>query len=172
MEELNRLRPEEFAKTEKIPVVVVLDNVRSMYNVGAVFRTCDAFRVKKLVLCGITACPPHREIHKTALGAENTVSWEYFSETRLALMQIRQEVDLIVGVEQTDNAIVISGFDVDIQSSYAIIFGNEASGLSDDILGMLDICIEIPQFGTKHSLNISVAAGIVLYHFGMRFIEA
>lgn len=169
MQELHRLSPAEFINAIKIPITVVLDNVRSMYNVGAVFRTCDAYRVSQLLLCGITACPPHREIHKTALGAENTVSWKSFINTSDAIISLKNEGICIAGIEQTDHSVSLSTFSPDLNKSYALVFGNEATGLSDNILELLDFCIEIPQFGTKHSLNISVAAGIVLYHFGVSY---
>jgi len=160
--ELKRLSPEEFKKTAKIPVTIVLDNVRSLHNVGSVFRTSDAFLIEAIYLCGITATPPHAEIHKTALGAENTVEWQYFENTLDAVRQLKQKSYQILAVEQAENSISIDKFKIENQP-YAIIFGNEVKGIDQSVMDCCDACIEIPQFGTKHSLNISVAAGIVIW---------
>ena len=151
-EELNRLTTEEYKDAEKLPIVVVLDNVRSLNNIGSVFRTSDAFRLSKIYLCGITATPPHREIHKTALGAEESVDWEYFEETTDAVQALKNEGYTILSVEQVEN-----------RRKYAFIFGNEVKGVQQEVVDLSDDCIEIPQFGTKHSFNISVTAGIVLW---------
>jgi tRNA G18 (ribose-2'-O)-methylase SpoU len=161
--ELNRLTIEDFKKASKIPLVVVLDNVRSQHNVGSVFRTSDAFRVEAICLCGITATPPNAEIHKSALGAENSVDWKYYQHTIDAIKELKEYGYTIVSVEQTDLAIPIEQFRVQPNIRYAIVFGNEVKGVMQEIIDESDYCIEIPQFGTKHSLNISVSAGIVIW---------
>jgi len=161
--ELNRLTIEDFKKASKIPLVVVLDNVRSQHNVGSVFRTSDAFRVEAICLCGITATPPNAEIHKSALGAENSVDWKYYQHTIDAIKELKEYGYTIVSVEQTDQAIPIEQFRVQPNIRYAIVFGNEVKGVMQEIIDESDYCIEIPQFGTKHSLNISVSAGIVIW---------
>jgi len=161
--ELNRLTIEDFKKASKIPLVVVLDNVRSQHNVGSVFRTSDAFRVEAICLCGITATPPNAEIHKSALGAENSVDWKYYQHTIDAIRELKEYGYTIVSVEQTDLAIPIEQFRVQPNIRYAIVFGNEVKGVMQEIIDESDYCIEIPQFGTKHSLNISVSAGIVIW---------
>jgi len=161
--ELNRLSIEDFKKASKIPLVVVLDNVRSQHNVGSVFRTSDAFRVEAICLCGITATPPNAEIHKSALGAENSVDWKYYQHTIDAIKELKEYGYTIVSVEQTDLAIPIEQFRVQPNIRYAIVFGNEVKGVMQEIIDESDYCIEIPQFGTKHSLNISVSAGIVIW---------
>ena len=160
--ELKRLSPEDFKQTEKMPVIVVLDNVRSLHNVGSVFRTSDAFLIEAIYLCGITATPPHTEIHKTALGAENTVEWQYFENTLDAVRQLKQKNYRILAVEQAENSISIDKFRME-NCRYAIILGNEVKGIDQAVMDYCDACIEIPQFGTKHSLNVSVAAGIVIW---------
>jgi len=162
--EMNRLTPDEFRTAPKIPVVIVLDNIRSQNNTGSVFRTADAFRLEGIYLCGITATPPHREIHKTALGATDSVSWTYFPETIRALESLRNEGYLLIGVEQTTTGKTLDQFYPKKGKKYALIFGNEVNGLDETLIPRLDDCIEIPQFGTKHSLNVSVAAGIVVWH--------
>jgi tRNA G18 (ribose-2'-O)-methylase SpoU len=161
--EMNRLTVEEFKLSAKVPVVIVLDNIRSQNNVGSVFRTADAFRLEAIYLCGITATPPHREINKTALGATDSVIWKYFSETTVALESLHNEGYCIIGVEQTNTSIPLHLFHPDKEKKYALIFGNEVNGLDDGLIPYFDDCIEIPQYGTKHSLNISVAAGIVIW---------
>jgi len=160
--ELKRLSPEDFKQTEKTPLIVVLDNVRSLHNVGSVFRTADAFLIEAIYLCGITATPPHVEIHKTALGAENTVEWQYFENTLDAVHQLKQNNYRILAVEQAENSIPVDKFSVE-NHRYAVIFGNEVRGIDQTVMDYCDACIEIPQFGTKHSLNVSVAAGIVIW---------
>jgi len=160
--ELKRLSPEDFKQTEKIPVIIVLDNVRSLHNVGSVFRTSDAFLIEAIYLCGITASPPHPEIHKTALGAENTVEWQYFENTLDAVQLLKQKDYRILAVEQAENSIPLEKFRLE-NNRYAVIFGNEVKGIEQEVMDICDACIEIPQFGTKHSLNVSVAAGIVIW---------
>lgn len=164
-EELNRLEVEAFKKAEKIPVIIVLDNVRSMNNIGSVFRTSDAFRVESVYLCGITAVPPHKEIHKTALGATESVDWKYFEDTREALAQLRMDGYLVCSVEQAEESILLESFTVEEARKYALVFGHEIRGVDQAIVSLSDHCIEIPQYGTKHSLNISVSAGIVIWEF-------
>jgi 23S rRNA (guanosine2251-2'-O)-methyltransferase len=161
--ELGRPDVEEFLRKDKLPVVAVLDNVRSMLNVGSIFRTCDAFAVEKLILCGITGQPPHRDIQKTALGSTESVAWEYFQSVVEALKILKSEGYVLIGVEQTDESISLSNFQPEQGIKYAFLFGNEVEGLSDEALPLLDRAIEIPQSGTKHSLNVAVAAGIVVW---------
>ena len=163
--ELNRLTQEDFKNAEKIPLLVVLDNVRSLHNVGSVFRTADAFLVEKICLCGITACPPHPEIHKTALGAENTVEWDYYENTCDALKKLKSEGYKLLAIEQAEGSISLSEFIPNTQEKYAVIFGNEVKGVLQEAMDMCDGCIEIPQFGTKHSLNVSVTSGIIIWDF-------
>lgn len=160
--ELNRLNPEEFKESDKIPLVVVLDNVRSLHNVGSVFRTSDAFLVQAVYLCGITATPPHAEIHKTALGAENTVNWKYFENTLDAVRELKESGYFITAVEQAENSIMLDQLRIE-HTSYAIILGNEVKGVDQEVMNECDSCIEIPQFGTKHSLNVSVTSGILIW---------
>ena len=160
--ELKRLSPEDFKQTEKTPVVVVLDNVRSLHNVGSVFRTSDAFLIEAIYLCGTTATPPNAEIHKTALGAENTVEWQYFEHTLDAVRHLKQKSYRILAVEQAENSISLDKLDLE-NHPYAVILGNEVKGIDQAVMDYCDACIEIPQFGTKHSLNVSVAAGIVIW---------
>lgn len=162
MDELGRLSVDDFRQAEKKPVMVVLDNIRSMHNVGSVFRTADAFLAEGICLCGYTPQPPHRDIQKTALGATDTVSWQYFPTTLDAVRDLKQKGYLLFAVEQAENSIQLHQFELPAQK-IAVIFGNEVSGVDEQVLAMCDGCIEIPQFGTKHSLNISVAAGIVLW---------
>ncbi len=165
LEELGRIDVETFKQTEKIPLVVVLDNVRSMHNVGAVFRTADAFIVEKIVLCGITPQPPHREIHKAALGATESVDWIYEKSISAALENLKQESYQIVGIEQTSNSEIITDYEIVKDQKYALVLGNEVDGLSDEALYLYDTFLEIPQLGTKHSLNVSVCGGIVMWEF-------
>lgn len=160
---MNRLSVEQFKLADKTPVVIVLDNVRSLYNVGSVFRTADAFLCAGICLCGITACPPHKEIHKTALGAEDAVAWRFFEHTTDALAQLRQDGYRIVIVEQTAESTSLQDMVFDSGSRYALVFGHEVKGVSEEALALGDSCLEIPQFGTKHSLNISVSVGVVLW---------
>jgi len=169
--ELNRLSVSAFKDSEKNPIVVVLDNVRSMNNIGSVFRTCDAFRVEQLYLCGITATPPHREIHKTALGATDSVSWEYFEDTKKAVACLKEEGYFILAVEQTDKSVHLNDYVPDKTKKMALIFGNEINGIDDEVLALCDFCLEIPQFGTKHSINISVSAGIILWDIVTKMVK-
>lgn len=161
--ELNRLTPEAFKDSKKIPLVVVLDHVRSLNNVGSVFRTSDAFRVEALYLCGITACPPHVEIHKTALGAEETVRWVYFEDTLRAVENLREAGYIVCAVEQAEGSIMLDKLLLDKDKKYAVILGNEVKGVQQEVVDNSDLCIEIPQYGTKHSLNVAVTAGIVIW---------
>jgi 23S rRNA (guanosine2251-2'-O)-methyltransferase len=163
LDELNRATVAEFKAGEKMPVVVVLDNVRSMHNIGSVFRTADGFAVEKICLCGITAQPPHREIEKTALGATQSINWVYYAGVLQAVEQLQAEGYQIIAVEQAENSIMLQDFNIVEGEKYALIFGNEVNGVSDEVMNVIDACIEIPQFGTKHSFNIVVSAGIVLW---------
>lgn len=163
--ELNRLSPEEFKKSAKIPLIVVLDNVRSLNNVGSVFRTSDAFIVNAVYLCGITACPPHAEIHKTALGAEETVDWLYFKDTLEAVDKLKNAGYTVCTIEQAKGSIMLDKLQINKDKKYAVILGNEVKGVQQAVVDNADFCIEIPQFGTKHSLNVSVTAGIVIWDF-------
>lgn len=162
-EELNRLTTQEYKQADKCPIVVVLDNVRSLNNIGSVFRTSDAFRIEKIYLCGITATPPHREIHKTALGAEECVAWEYFQDTVEAIKELKAEGFTIVSVEQVENSLSLENYTIDLRKKYAYVFGNEVKGVDQNVVNFSDYCLELPQFGTKHSFNISVTVGIVLW---------
>jgi 23S rRNA (guanosine2251-2'-O)-methyltransferase len=166
--EIRRIDADTFNKSTKLPVVVVLDNVRSQYNVGSIFRTADAFRVESIFLCGITATPPNREIQKTALGATESVSWRYFGTTFDAIKYLSDENFKIIAIEQTDKSIYLDSFIPDIDKKLALVFGNEISGISEEIMDFVDLSIEIPQFGTKHSLNVSIAAGIVIWNMYCR----
>lgn len=165
LDELNRASVSEFKAQEKLPVVVILDNVRSMHNVGSIFRTCDGFAVEKICLCGITGQPPHREIEKTALGATQSVNWSHYPTPLQAIEELRKEGYAIVAIEQAENSIMLNEFKAEESKKYALIFGNEVNGVSDEAMKVIDACIEIPQFGTKHSFNIVVSAGIVLWDF-------
>ena len=162
MEELHRLSKDEYDAVEKLPVVVVLDNVRSLSNVGAVFRSADAFRIGQLFLCGITACPPHREIHKTALGADETVPWRYYQTTEEACRELKAMGYRIFAVEQIEGSVMLQDFQVEPNTAY--ILGNEVDGVSEEVLPFCDGALEIPQQGTKHSLNVSVYSGIIMWH--------
>ena len=163
IQEMNRLTPEAFHEAKKVPLIVVLDNVRSQHNIGAVFRTADAFRVCKIMLCGITATPPHRDIHKTALGAENSVCWEYYEKVEDCIHALQCEGYKIYSVEQADESVSLTDFVVEDEEKVAVIVGNEVDGVSDEAIALSDACIEIPQYGTKHSLNVSIATGIVIW---------
>lgn len=164
-DELGRPTPEQYAGMEKMPVTVVLDGIRSLNNVGSFFRTCDAFAVERILLCGITATPPDREIHKTALGAENSVPWRHFPDVAEALRELKAAGTEIVAVEQVEGAVAPNEFDCRAGRSYALVFGNEVFGVSDEALALCDSAIEIPQAGTKHSVNVAVSGGIVLWRF-------
>jgi 23S rRNA (guanosine2251-2'-O)-methyltransferase len=167
--ELNRLSVEDFKKADKLPVVIILDNIRSQHNIGSVFRTSDAFRMDKIFLCGITATPPNREIHKTALGATESVEWKYFDTTIDAIEYLRKENYNIYAIEQVENSINLIDFKLNINEKTAFIFGNEVDGVSEEVMPLVDGSIEIPQFGTKHSLNISVSAGIVIWEIAKEY---
>ncbi len=161
--ELNRLNLEEFKSTKKLPIVIVLDNVRSAHNVGSIFRTSDAFLIEKVMLCGICPTPPKKEIRKTALGATESVDWEYFENTIDCIKSLSEDNFSILSVEQADNSIKLQNFEIDTSKKIALIFGNEVSGVSDECIDLSNGVIEIPQHGTKHSFNVSVSAGIVLW---------
>ena len=156
---------EAFKACEKIPLIVVLDHVRSLNNVGSVFRTADAFRVEAIYLCGITACPPNAEIHKTALGAEDSVSWSYFNNTQEAVEKLHEAGYAVCAVEQAEGSVMLDKLQLDKQKKYAIIMGNEVKGVQQEVVDSCDLCVEIPQYGTKHSLNVSVTTGIVIWDF-------
>ncbi len=161
--EMNRLTPELYRECSKIPLIVVLDHVRSLNNVGSVFRTSDAFMVESIYLCGITACPPNAEIHKTALGAEDTVEWKYFQSTLEAVEKLKMCGYIVCAIEQVEGSTMLDKLQLDKGEKYAIIMGNEVKGVQQSVVDKCDMCIEIPQYGTKHSLNVSVTAGIVIW---------
>ncbi len=163
MEELNRKSVDEFRRSEKIPVIVILENIRSAYNVGSVFRTADAFLIEAIYICGYTAKPPHKEITKTALDAQNSVDWKYFESAKLAITSLQEQHYKIYAIEQVTNSLSLENLSELSQNRIAFIFGNEVSGVEQKTIELCDGCVEIPQFGMKHSLNISVAAGIVLW---------
>jgi 23S rRNA (guanosine2251-2'-O)-methyltransferase len=163
MNELSRKNKAEFQQADKLPVVMLLENIRSMHNVGSIFRTADAFLVEAIYLCGYTPRPPHRDIHKTALGATETVGWKYFEHSPEAVKYLKNEGFQIVAVEQVVGSISLHDFKLNGREKLVLIFGNEVDGVSDEVLEYCDACIEIPQFGTKHSFNVSVAAGMVLW---------
>jgi len=162
-EELPRLTKEEFKEQKKTPVVIVLDNVRSHLNVGSIFRTADAFLIEGIYLCGITGIPPHRDIHKTALGSTETVAWKHFSSTGEAVTELKDKGYKIVSIEQAENATMLNEFIPTAGEKYAIVFGNEVEGVSQEIVSVSDVVIEIPQYGMKHSLNIAVSVGVVVW---------
>ena len=161
--ELDRLSVEDFKQTKKTPIIVVLDNIRSLNNIGSVFRTSDAFLVKKIYLCGITATPPHKDIHKTALGSTETVEWEYVENIMDLVQRLKSENIKVISIEQAENATMLNEFQPESNTTYAMIFGNEVKGVKQEVVSASDVVLEIPQFGTKHSLNISVSAGIVIW---------
>ncbi len=161
--ELGRLTVEEFSKSRKIPVTVVLDNVRSQFNIGSVFRSSDAFAVERVILCGISATPPSAEIHKSALGAELSMQWKHYDESKEAIAELKREGYTIVSVEQTENSVTLSEFTLKEGERYAFVFGNEVHGVQQEVVDMSDLSVEVPQFGTKHSLNVSVCVGVVLW---------
>ena len=167
-EELGRKTISQFRSSEKLPLVVVLDNVRSHNNIGSVFRTADAFLIEKLILCGITATPPHRDIQKTALGATESVIWQYYSDTSEAISLLKENGYTIVGIEQVEGSVSLQDFKPDHKKHYALVFGHEINGVDQKIIDLCDTCIEIPQYGTKHSFNIAVSAGIVLWEVTRR----
>lgn len=163
LSELNRLSNEEFKGIEKAPIRVILDNIRSMNNVGSVFRTSDAFKVNQIALCGVTAMPPHRDIQKTALGATETVAWSYYEKTLDAVEECKKDGYTILAIEQAENSIKLNEFFPETQQKLAIVVGNEVTGVDQKVIDHSDYCIEIPQFGTKHSLNVSVCTGVVIW---------
>lgn len=161
--ELGRPSAEEYKHMTKSPLVLVVDNVRSLNNIGSMFRTADAFALEKIVLCGITATPPNREIHKTALGAEMTVAWEYESSSTEAARKLQEEAYTLIAVEQVEGAVMLNDLVIDTTKKYAIVLGNEVNGVTQELVDICDLAVEIPQIGTKHSLNVSVACGVVLW---------
>ena len=163
--EMNRLTVDEFKAADKLPLIVVLDDVRSMYNVGSVLRSCDAFRVEEVLLCGITAVPPHPEIHKTALGAEDSVSWRHYGSAMEAVAELKSRGVRVMAVEQCEGSTMLNEFTPEEGRRYAVVLGNEVKGVHQEVVDACDGCLEIPQFGTKHSLNVSVTAGIVVWKF-------
>ncbi len=170
MDELHRLSKEDFEQAEKLPIIIVLDNIRSLSNVGAFFRSADAFRIGALYLCGITACPPHREIHKTALGADETVKWRYYESTEAACQALKAEGYRIFAVEQVEASVPLQDFEFEPHTAY--ILGNEVEGVSEEALPYCEGAIELPQAGTKHSINVSVCAGIVMWRlFEMLYLK-
>ena len=167
-DELNRVSIEKFDHLDKLPVICVLDNIRSQHNIGSIFRTSDAFRISELYLCGITATPPNREINKSALVATESVKWQYFEETITAIEQLRRKGYKIIAIEQATESVFLEDYTPKTLEKVALVFGNEVMGVNDQVMEEIDACIEIPQFGTKHSFNVSVTAAIVLYHFYLK----
>ena len=168
--EMKRLTVEEYREANKLPLIVILDNVRSMYNIGSVFRTCDTFRVEAVFLCGICQTPPATEIHKTALGAEESVSWQYFPTALEAVEVLHQEGYKVLSVEQVEHSTKLQTFVADGSKKYAVVLGNEVKGVHQEVVDASDGCLEIPQLGTKHSMNVSVTAGIVIYKFAEQLL--
>ncbi|MCI6671557.1 MAG: TrmH family RNA methyltransferase [Prevotella sp.] len=180
--EMKRLSLEEFKEAKKLPLIVVLDNVRSLHNVGSVFRTCDAFKVEAVFLCGITATPPNAEIHKTALGGEDAVEWQYFAETEDAIKELHKRGFFVYSIEQVAGSTMLQNLHTSLKNdakkyahpstspAYAVVFGNEVKGVKQSVIDLSDDCLEIPQFGTKHSLNVSVTAGIVIWEFARHLL--
>ena len=169
--ELNRLSVDEFKQAEKLPLVVVLDEIRSLHNIGSVFRTSDAFLVHRIYLCGITATPPHPEMHKTALGAEDTVDWTYKKHTLEAIEELHNQGYTVLAIEQVEGSTMLGDLQLDREKKYAIVMGNEVKGVQQEVVDACDGCIEIPQYGTKHSLNVSVTTGIVLWEFANKLMS-
>lgn len=165
LDELNRKNIDEFKKADKTPLIVVLDDVRSLHNIGSFFRTCDAFLIEKIYLCGITATPPNKEIHKTALGATETVAWEYVKNVLDVVQRLKEENIKVISVEQVENSVLLHDFSVTKNQKYALFFGNEVKGVNQEVVNASDFVVEIPQLGTKHSLNVSVSGGIVIWDF-------
>ena len=161
--ELNRLSTSEFKEIDKVPFIVILDNIRSMYNVGSVFRTADAFRLEKIYFCGITSVPPHAEIHKTALGAEESVDWEYIEDTVHIVDRLKEEVYTVFSIEQAEGSTMLNELELQKNQKIAIVMGNEVKGVQQEVINHSNGCIEIPQYGTKHSMNVSVTTGIVIW---------
>lgn len=169
--EMQRLSIDEFHEAKKLPLTVVLDDVRSLYNVGSVFRSSDAFRVEAVYLCGITATPPHPEIHKTALGGEDSVAWRYFNTATEAVQSLHDEGVTVYSIEQVEGSTKLQNLQLDTDKRYAVVLGNEVKGVHQEVVDMSDGCLEIPQFGTKHSLNVSVSAGMVIWEVAKQFIN-
>lgn len=169
--ELNRLTTEEFKSRKKTPLVVVLDNVRSLHNVGSVFRTSDAYLVEAVCLCGITSTPPHAEIHKSALGAENSVDWLYFEDTLEAIKELKTKGFEVLAIEQAEGSTLLNQLEINPAGKYAVVLGNEVKGVQQAVVDACDGCIEIPQYGTKHSLNVSVTAGIIIWEFASKLFN-
>jgi 23S rRNA (guanosine2251-2'-O)-methyltransferase len=168
--ELNRKSVTDFKNSDKTPIIIVLDNVRSLNNIGSIFRTADAFLLEAIYLCGISAQPPHKEIHKTALGAEDSVEWAYFAETNDALRTLKNKGFCLIALEQTEGSTSLELFPIKENQKYALIFGNEVKGIQQEVIDYCDYCVEIPQFGTKHSFNVSVTAGIVIWEWYRRMV--
>jgi len=168
-EELNRISIDEYKSAQKTPIIVVLDNIRSLNNIGSVFRTADAFLIEAVYLCGITAQPPHREIQKTALGATESVTWKHFDSTTEAITDLKKSNYKIAAIEQAENSVMLNQFTVEKDAKIAVIFGNEVKGVEQEAIDQSDVVIEIPQYGTKHSLNISISAGVVLWDLLQKF---
>jgi tRNA G18 (ribose-2'-O)-methylase SpoU len=171
MDELNRLSVEEFKEVDKFPYILILDDIRSMNNIGSVFRTADAFKVQKIYLCGITATPPHREIQKTALGADETVAWEHVQDVLTLVKELQADGYKVAAVEQVEQSVSLLDFQPQTGEKYAFVFGNEVFGVNQTVVEQTDFCLEIPQYGTKHSLNISVTAGVVAWDFVSKTLE-
>ena len=169
--ELNRISPERYKLEIKTPIVLILDNIRSLNNIGSIFRTADGFRIEAIYLCGITAQPPHRDIHKTALGATESVPWRYFESTIEAIDKLKKEDYTILAIEQVEQSIMLDKFELNKNKKYALVFGHEVRGVAQEIVNICDGTIEIPQIGTKHSFNISVSAGIVLWEFYRQYVS-
>lgn len=169
--ELNRLTTEEFKSRKKTPLIVVLDNVRSLHNVGSVFRTSDAYLVEAVCLCGITSTPPHAEIHKSALGAENSVDWVYFEDTLEAIKELKTKGFEVLAIEQAEGSTMLNQLEINPAGKYAVVLGNEVKGVQQAVVDACDGCIEIPQYGTKHSLNVSVTAGIIIWEFASKLFN-
>lgn len=169
--EMQRLSVDEFHEAPKMPLIVVLDDVRSLHNVGSVFRSADAFRVEAVYLCGITATPPHPEIHKTALGGEDSVAWRYFPTATEAVESLHNDGFFVYSIEQVEGSTKLQNLQLDTDRRYAIVLGNEVKGVHQEVVDMSDGCLEIPQFGTKHSLNVSVTAGMVIWEVAKKFLS-
>ena len=169
--EMQRLSVDEFHEAAKLPLIVVLDDVRSLHNVGSVFRSADAFRVEAVYLCGITATPPHPEIHKTALGGEDSVAWRYFPTATEAIESLHNDGVFVYSIEQVEGSTKLQNLQLDTDKRYAVVLGNEVKGVHQEVVDMSDGCLEIPQFGTKHSLNVSVTAGMVIWEVAKKFLS-
>ncbi len=172
MSELNRKTIKEYKRSEKAPIVLILDNIRSLNNIGSLFRTADCFLTERIYLCGITATPPHRDIHKTALGATESVDWEYYDSANDVIRNLKKEGYQIIAVEQAEGSVKLQDFVPENKQKYALVFGHEVKGVSQDVLNNCDTCIEIPQFGTKHSFNVSVSAGIVIWDISSKILSS